>query len=98
VSDFLIGRLGLPTAGENEFSKTNQRFFVSKVPFESHFSQQNFDQFSFEKGHFRHFSIFRIFFTKKHRSRHGRRRSHGTTSSARRGSASSTAIRRALTG
>jgi len=25
VSDFLICRLGLPTAGENEFSKTNQR-------------------------------------------------------------------------
>jgi len=29
VSDFLIGRLGLPTAGENEFSKTNQRFSAS---------------------------------------------------------------------
>jgi len=26
VSDFLIGRVGLPTAGENEFSKTNQQF------------------------------------------------------------------------
>jgi len=24
VSDFLIGRLGLPTAGENEFSKTSR--------------------------------------------------------------------------
>ena len=25
VNGFVIGRLGLPTAGENEFSKTNQR-------------------------------------------------------------------------
>ena len=28
VSDFLIGRLGLSTAGESEFSKTNKRIFV----------------------------------------------------------------------
>ena len=27
MNDFLIGRLGLSTAGENEFSKTNQRFY-----------------------------------------------------------------------
>jgi len=32
VSDFLIGRLGLPTAGENEFSKTNQRSLFCRRP------------------------------------------------------------------
>ena len=31
VIDFMIGRLGLPTARENEFSKTNQRFCRQKV-------------------------------------------------------------------
>jgi len=31
VCDFLIGRLGLSTAGANQFSKTNQRFSGFKV-------------------------------------------------------------------